>query len=476
MVWDGPVYVDSAGPFPCLLSMFRSVIASSMKSQPQTPSITRRRFLAAATTATVAFQIVPRHVLGGPGQTPPSEKLNIAGVGIGGMGNGDIGAVASENIVALCDVDQRALDNNAKRFPNAKLHRDFRKMLETQKDIDAVVVATPDHQHAIVSITAMKMGKHVHCQKPLTHSVYEARMMAKIAKEQKVATQMGNQGQAGESPRVIAELILSGAIGTVREIHAGSNRYPAISPRGIRRPQERPPVPEWMNWDLWLGPAPERPYHPTYHPFAWRGWWDFGTGCLGDIGCHQLSCVFKALKLGHPISVEASSSNNQCPPEIANETAPVSSITRWEFPAEGERAPLSITWWDGGLKPPRPPEIQPNQGFANDDWLMVVGDKGKIYGDRIIPAARAKEIGTPPRVLARSPGHYVEWIQACKGGAPAGSNFVDIAAHLTEVVLLGNIAIRSKAKLLWDGPNLRFTNYDDANQLINPPYRAGWSL
>jgi hypothetical protein len=189
-----------------------------------------------------------------------------------------------------------------------------------------------------------------------------------------------------------------------------------------------------------------------------------------------LSAIFKALKPGHPASVEASSSNHQCPPEIANETAPMSSITRWFFPAAGERAALTITWWDGGLKPPRPEEMEPNRSFAEDDWLLVVGDKAKMYGNHIIPESKAKEIGAPPRVLPRSPGHYVEWIQACKGGAPAGSNFIDHAAHLAEVVLLGNIAIRTKVKLLWDGPNQRFTNYEDANALINPPYRTGWGV
>jgi predicted dehydrogenase len=438
--------------------------------------ISRRRFLATAAATPIAFEVVPRHVLGGAGQKPPSEKLNIAGVGMGGMGAGDIRAVQSENIVALCDADQRALERNAKDFPKARLHSDFRKMLDVQKDIDAVMVATPDHLHAVVSIAAMKLGKHVHCQKPLTHSVHEARLMAKVAKETKVATQMGNQGQAGEAPRLICETIWSGAIGTVREVHAGSNRFPPISPRGITRPADRPPVPAELNWDLWLGPSPERPYHPAYHPFSWRGWWDFGTGVLGDIGCHQLSAVFKALKLGHPAWVEACSSNHQCPPEIADETAPLSSITRWAFPAEGDRAAVTITWWDGGLKPARPEELGPNVSFAEEDWLLIVGDKGKMYGHRVIPEAKAKELGTPPRVLPRSPGHYVEWIQACKGGPPAGSNFIDHAAHLAEVVLLGNIAIRCKVKLLWDGPNLRFTNYEEANQRINPPYRVGWSV
>jgi len=439
-------------------------------------TLSRRQVLAGGAAVTAAVTIVPRHVLGGPGQKPPSEKLNIAGIGLNGMGAGDIANCAGENIVALCDVDQNVLDREARKYPKAKLHRDFRKMLETQKDIDAVMVATPDHLHAVVSITAMRLGKHVFCQKPLTHSVYEARLMAKVAKETKVATQMGNQGQASEEHRLMAELIWAGAVGTVREIHAGSNRRPWISPRGIPRPKETPPVPSTLDWDLWVGPAPMRPYHPCYHPFAWRGWWDFGTGVLGDIGCHELSPVFKALKLGHPAWVEACSSNHQMPPEVYNETAPVSSIVRWYFPAEGDRPAVTVTWWDGGMKPPRPEELEPDRQFAEGDWLLIVGDKGKMLHHRLIPDKRAREFGKPPRVLPRSPGHYVEWINACKGGPPAGSNFVDHAAHLAEVVLLGNIAIRTGEKLYWDADNLRFTNSEKANALINPPYRSGWSL
>ncbi len=436
-----------------------------------TSQINRRQMLAATAVCT----IVPRHVLGGE-QTPPSEKLNIAGVGVGGMGTGDIRACGSENIVALCDVDRRAAERNGNAFPKAKLYADFRKMLETQKDIEAVVIATPDHNHAVVSIAAMKMGKHVHCQKPLTHSVYEARMMGEVAKDTGVATQMGNQGQASEAARLIGEHIRSGNLGNILEVHAGSNRFPPISPRGVDRPTDTPPVPEWLDWDLWVGPSPMRPYHPCYHPFAWRGWWDFGTGVLGDIGCHQLSAVFKALKPGHPTSVEACSSNHQVSKKIAAETAPRSSITRWKFPASGNRPAFGITWWDGGLLPPRPEELAPNEPFGQGDWLMVVGDQSKMIGSQIIPKARARALGAPPRVLSRSPGHYKEWIDACKGGKPAGSNFVDHAAHLAEVVLLGNIAIRTEQKLLWDGPNLRFTNSQEANKLINPAYREGWSL
>ena len=437
--------------------------------------INRREVLATGSVVAAAT-IVPRHVLGGPRFKAPSEKLNVAGVGVGGMGTGDIRNCASENVVALCDVDQRAVDRNAKHFPQAKQYNDFRKMLETQQDIDAVVCATPDHNHAVVSIMAMKMGKHVHCQKPLTHSVYEARMMGDVARETGVATQMGNQGQAGEGARLICEYIQSGVIGNVLEVHAGSNRRPSISPRGIPRPADTPAVPPELKWDLWLGPSPARPYHPTYHPFSWRGWWDFGTGVLGDIGCHQLSAVFKALKPGHPTSVEACSSNYQVGPEVANETAPKSSITRWQFPAAGNRTAFSITWWDGGMTPPRPVELEAERSFGEGDWLLVVGDKGKLLGHRLIPESKSREIGAPPRVLDRSPGHYKEWIDACKGGKPAGSNFVDHAAHLAEVVLLGNIAIRTNKKLLWDGDNLRFTNSDEANRLINPPYRDGWSL
>jgi len=441
-----------------------------------TNQISRRQAIAAGTAA-AAFTIMPRHVLGGPGQNPPSEKMNVAGVGIGGMGSGDIRSVGSaHNIVALCDPDRHALENNAKTFPRAALYADFRKMLETCKDIDAVIVATPDHVHAAVTMMALKMRKHVHCQKPLTHSVYEARMIGHAAAEANVGTQMGNFGQASEEARLICETIWSGALGTVREVHAGSNRIPMISQRGCPRPTERPPVPAWLDWDQWVGPAPMRPYHPCYHPFSWRGWWDFGTGCLGDIGCHQFSAAFKALKLGHPDSVEASSSNHPYGPEVADETAPLASITRWHFPADGDRAPVTLTWWDGGLKPPRPEELEPDRPFADNDWFMVIGDKAKMYGHRLIPESKARDFGRPPKKLDRSPGHYQEWFDACKGGKPAGSDFARHAAHLTEVVLLGNIAIRTKEKLIWDAENLRFKNSDAANKLINPPYRTGWEL
>jgi hypothetical protein len=441
-------------------------------------SLSRRHFVGAA----AALTIVSRHVLGGPGRTPPSEKLNIAGIGFGGRGAGDLAEVGSENIVALCDVDEKYAAGVFKQYPKAKKYRDFRKMLDEEgKSIDAVIIATPDHSHAVIAMTALKMGKHVYCEKPLTHSIWEARQLTEAARRAKVATQLGNQGQASEGTRLVCEFIRAGAIGQVREVHSWCNRY--ISPRGIDRPKETPAVPETLDWDLWLGPAQPRPYHPCYHPFAWRGWWDFGTGVLGDIGCHQLDPIFRALKLGYPISVEA------CCSGVNDETAPLASIVRYEFPARplagpqgGSWPPLTLTWYDGGLMPPRPAELEDGRRFGDADDNLYVGDKGKMLGHRLIPESKSKEFGKPPEVLARSPGHHKEWISACKDGKPAGSNF-DWAGPLTEVVLLGNIAIRMSQqlyekglKLYYDGPNMKITNLPEANKYIREEYRQGWTL
>ena len=434
-----------------------------------------RRELLAGATAAAAFTIIPRHVLGDPTQPSANNKLNIAGVGLGGMGSGDVTRVPTENIVALCDVDANQVARLAGQFPQAKVYADFRQMLDTQQDIDAVMVATPDHNHAVVTMAALKRGKHVFCQKPLVHSVQEALDIGKAAAEAKVATQMGNQGQAGEEARLTCELIWNGAIGTVREVHSWSNRRPDISPRGIPRPKDTPPPPANLNWDLWLGPAPERPYHPTYHPFSWRGWWDFGTGVLGDIGCHNLSAVFKALKLGWPASVEACSTHWSAPPEVKNETAPLASIVTYRFAAAGDRPEIVLRWYDGGLMPPRPKELEPGRPIFMNDGTLIVGDQGAILDHRLLPESKMQEYGRPPRVLDRSPGHYQEWIDACKGGKPAGSNFVDHAGLLAAVVLMGNIAIRTEEKLEWDADALKFKNSDAANALLDPPYRAGWS-
>ncbi len=443
--------------------------------------ISRRDFLGSAAAA-AAFTIVPRHVLGGAGHVPPSEKLNIAGIGIAGRGSGVLSSVESQNIVALCDVDWRHAAGTFRRYPKARQYRDFRKMLDKEeKNIDAVTVATPDHVHAVASMAAIKRGKHVYCEKPLTHSVYEARKVTEAARKHKVATQMGNQGQAEERPRLISEYIWDGAIGPVREVHVWTDRplrglNDVYWPQGVERPKETPPVPETLDWDLWLGPAPYRPYNPAYLPFNWRGWWDFGTGALGDIGCHALSPVFKALKLGAPTSVGATSTL------VNKETYPVASVVNYQFPARGEMPPVKLSWYDGGMRPQRPDELEDGRQIGTNGALFI-GDKGKMLGERLIPEARMKEYGKPPKLLPRSPGHAEEWIQACKGGQPAGSNFPDHAGPLAEAVLLGNVALRpelketmNRTRLLWDSPNLKITNVPEANEFLRREYREDWSL
>jgi hypothetical protein len=449
-------------------------VAKEWRREFARKKLSRRSFMSSAAAA-AAFTIVPRHVLGGAGNTSPSEKLNIAGIGVAGRGAGDIGEVSSENIVALCDVDFRHAAGTFKKYPKARQYRDFRKMLDKEnKNIDAVVVATPDHTHAVAAMTAIKMGKHVYCEKPLAHDIYEVRQLTEAAREHKVATQLGNQGQASESTRLVCEFIWDGAIGPVREVHSWCNR--PISPRGMDRPKDTPPVPEGLSWDLWLGTAPERPYHPCYLPFTWRGWWDFGTGVLGDIGCHQFVSIFRALKLGYPTSVEA------CTSGVNSETAPLASLVRYEFPGRGDMPPVKLTWYDGGLMPPRPAELEDGRRFGSADDNLYVGDKGKMLSHRLIPEAKMKEYKQPPKTLPRSPGHHKEWIRACKGGPPAGSNF-EASGPMAEVVLLGNIAVRMSQqlyekglKLYYDGPNMRITNLPEANKYIKREYRKGWTL
>jgi predicted dehydrogenase len=449
-----------------------------MKNRKKPPlgdkKITRRDFMGGAAAAT-AFTIVPRHVLGGPGRAAPSEKLNIAGIGVGGQGGGDLRNVSSENIVALCDVDWRHAAGTFKRYPKAKKYWDFRKMLEKEnKRIDAVVVATPDHMHAVATMMAIKMGKHVYCEKPLAHDIYEVRKVTEAAREAGVATQLGNQGQASPGTRLVCEFIWDGAIGPVREVHSWCNR--PISPRGIDRPIETQPVPSTLNWDLWLGTAPWRPHHSCYLPFSWRGWWDFGTGVLGDIGCHQFAPIFRSLKLGYPTSVEACSSG------VNSETAPLASMVRYQFPARGDMPPVKLTWYDGGLMPARPKELEDGLRMGGADDNLYVGDKGKMLGHRLIPQSRSNEYGKPPEILSRSPGHHKEWILACKGGPPAGSNF-NVSGPMAEVVLLGNIAVRmgkklyeKGLKLYYDGPKMKITNLAEANKYIRREYREGWTL
>jgi len=454
----------------------------NQSAHPQSGTMSRRRFLGAA-TASAVFTILPRHVLGGPGVTSPNSKLNIAGVGIGGQGAWDLEQLGSENIVALCDVDAKYAAKTFAKYPQAKRYKDFREMLDKEKGIDAVVVGTPDHLHAIVTITAMKMGKHVYCEKPLTRTVFEARAAAQAARAAKVATQMGNQGMEFEGNRLINEWIWDGAIGPVREVHVWSDRptnggrMPLYWAQGIERPTDTPPVPDTLDWDLWLGPAPAQPYHPAYAPFRWRGWWDFGSGGLGDMGIHNIAPVFSALKLGAPESVCASST------AVFKETLPLASLVHYRFPARGDLPPVTLHWYDGGLMPPRPEELDEGRGLEREDGILFVGDKGKLLVEgwggshpRLIPDAAMKAYRRPPKILPRSIGHHNEWVKACKEGTPTRSNF-DFAGPLTEAVLLGTVCVRlGGRRLLWDSANLKVTNVPEANKYLHYEYRPGWTL
>jgi predicted dehydrogenase len=453
-------------------------------------SVSRRDFLKGAATVS-AFTIVPRHVIGGAGFKAPSDTLNIAGVGVGGMGKNNLRMCEPENIVALCDVDDKYAAKVYERYPNAKRYRDFRIMLEKQKDIDAVIVATPDHSHAVVALMAIQMGKHVYVQKPMTHSVHEARKLTEAARKYKVATQMGNQGHSGEGIRLVCEWIWNGAIGPVREVHAWTNR--PVWPQGIEmeRPAETPRIPEGLDWDLWIGPAPYRPYHPIYIPGKWRAWWDFGTGSLGDMGCHILDPVFWPLKLKYPVSIEGCISTywqqfwEKVEPK--NEMYPRSTIVRFKFPARGDMPPVHLTWWDGGLMPPRPEELEEGRRMGNEDGgALFIGDNGKLmcgcYGmsPRIIPEEKMQAYTGPSPSIPRIPdgidGHEQDWVRACKGGKPASSNF-DYSGPLSEMVLMGNLAVRfPQRRLLWDGEKMEVTNDTEANGYVQRQYREGWSL
>jgi predicted dehydrogenase len=476
-----------------------------MQTEPTTfsPGLSRRQFLRRSAFSGATFMVASSAALGLRAGTSPNEKLNIAGIGVGGQGGADLNQMESENIVAVCDVDSRHAAHTFRKYPQAKQYKDFRKMLEEQKDIDAIVVGTPDHLHAPASMAGIKHGKHVYCEKPLTHSVWEARQVAEAGRAAKLMTQMGNQGQGSEETRRLCELVWNGAIGPVREAHIWTDRpsnglFNEYWPQGVDRPKDEPAVPESLDWDLWLGPAPQRPYHPAYLPFKWRGWWDFGTGALGDIGCHAMDPVFRALKLGDtpPLSVQAASTR------VNKETFPLGSMVTYQYPARGaavqannyhvkglsgvgaggvEMPPLKLVWYDGGLRPPRPDGLEDEQ-VMGDNGRLLVGDHGFLLGNRICPESRRKEFVDPPRSIPRSPGHYKEWIDACKGGKICGSHF-DFAGPLAEAVLLGNVALRvglrqalTRYKLLWDAPNLKFTNLDEANKFVRRGYREGWAL
>ena len=435
--------------------------------------LTRRRFIKFSVGASSAVFLPTRLAAAAePARKLRSiDKLNIGLIGGGGRATDNLAGVSSENIAAICDVDEVRAANAFQKYPGAKRYEDFRVMLEREKGLDAVVVSTPDHVHAFAGIMAMKLGKHVYCEKPLTHSIYEARLMRETAKKYKVATQMGNQGHSFNGTRRAVELLRANAVGPVREVHVWSDR--PIWPQGIDRPKETPAPPPTLNWDLWLGPAPERPYHPAYLPFNWRGWWDFGTGALGDMACHCADTAFWGLELGYPTSIEAEASDHH------PETAPLWSIIRYEFPARGSRPAVKFTWYDGHKKP----NASLLEGIKiPDNGCIVVGSEGKMlfpdwHADKfqLYPLDKFAGFKGPDQTIPRTTEHHKEWIEACKGGPPALSNF-DYSAVLTETVLLGNVALRVGKKIEWDGKNAKAKNCPEAAQYIHREYRKGWHL
>jgi predicted dehydrogenase len=453
--------------------------------------LTRRAFLAATTTTAISVYAAPPNTAKVvPGKLSPNEKMNIAAVGIGGMGRGNIGAcAATENIVALCDVDEVYGGGTFGEYPNAKRFVDFRDMFDKAgKEIDGVIVATPDHTHAVVCLAAIQNGKHLYCQKPLAHSLHEVRTITKAAREAGIQTQMGNQGHSSNDIRLVKEWIDDGAIGAVREVHAWSDRPVGGDPWSdfpiMARPTDMPPVPPSVNWDLWIGPAPMRPYHPIYHPMSWRGFYDFGTGPLGDMGCHILDPSFYALDLGHPTSVHAATTHYE--PEVAAETYPRACVVNYQFPARGDKPPVKLTWYDGRLLPPIP-EMLPGDFQLPGNGALLIGEKGIILhhshgagGAQILPDARRQEYADPApsieRVAQNAAPHERDWIRACKDGKPASSSF-EYGGPLTEMVLIGVLAIRMKDhRLDWDGDSLTVTNNPEANALVNPPAREGWAV
>ncbi|HEY3284951.1 MAG TPA: Gfo/Idh/MocA family oxidoreductase [Armatimonadota bacterium] len=444
-------------------------------------SLNRREFLKRSALAGAATVIptVWTGVAASATSKSPNEKLNIAKIAVGGMGGGDLNSVSSENIVALCDVDENTLAGAAAKFTKATKYVDFRKMLDKEeKNIDAVVVSTPDHTHTCASVWAMRQGKHVYCQKPLTHSVYEARLMMETARKHKVATQMGTQAHADANLIRLVELVQSGIIGPVREVHCWTDRPAGWWPQGIQAPKETPPVPSNLHWDLWLGPAKFRPYNPAYLPFVWRGWWDFGTGSLGDMGCHIMDAAFWSLKLKYPVAVAAEGD-----PRLPD-SGPNWCIMHYEFPKRSASLPaIKLHWYDGGRWPSN--EVLEGIKLAKgSNGSVFVGDKGKIFAEhqgtpRLLPKEKFKDAQLPPQTIARpeggTQGHYNQWIQACKTGGYTGSNF-DYASPMTETLLLGNIAFRLNKRLEYDAKQMKATNAPEATPYIKPTFRPGWGI
>jgi predicted dehydrogenase len=441
--------------------------------------VSRQEFLKTMGTISAGFTILPSSLASGYGHGTSSDKLNIAGIGVGGIGRTNLNNMSSENIVALCDVDFDYAAQTFNDFPDAQIFEDYRRMFDEMGDeIDAVVIATPDHTHYVTAAEAMRRGKHVYVQKPLTHSVYESRRLTEIARGTGVVTQMGNQGNSADGIRKICEWIWNGEIGTVEEVHAWTNR--PIWPQGLERPSETPSTPPTLNWDLFVGPAPWRPYHSSYTPWNWRAWWDYGTGALGDMGCHIVDPVFKALQLGQPKTIEGSST------QVNTESAPLAEKVTYQFPrrpkkGKVEMPPVEFTWYDGGLMPDRPEELSDGKTMGdNGGGAMFIGSEGTlicstyalnpyIIGRKDNPPQVAEEFRRIPEAM--NGGHEMDWVRACKEPESdrilPSSNF-EYAGPLSEVVLMGNLAVRLqdlKRTLQWDGENMEITNIDQNDEI-----------
>lgn len=445
----------------------------------------RRSFLTKSAAATFGFQFVPSHVLWAQdGKVAPNDKLRIGAIGVGGRGAANLGGMQDENIVALTDVDDRNAAGSHKKFPDAKRFKDFRDMFDKMADqIDGVLVATPDHSHTPAIMAALDAGKHVYCEKPLTHTIAELRAVRKAAKEKGVITQVGNQGHSSDSIRFFVELIHAGAVGRVQEVHAGCDAFKDVYcqiPRGAEF-QQKHEIPETLDWNRWLGPALDRPYHPNYLPFKWRGYSAFGSGCIGDWVCHVLDPIFWALDLDMPTAITAETEGYD--PKVHKQFYPAGSRITFEFAGKGDNGPIRIIWHDGQFSIPAPEELKEDNRKVVGTGAVVIGDGGKIMhgshgagGTRIIPERKMKEFPRPEKTIDRVPGghHQKDWLNAVRAGKPAGSDF-DYGGSLTEIGLLGMIAIqRSGKRLEWNADEMKFTNDAEANMLIDPPYREGW--
>jgi predicted dehydrogenase len=427
----------------------------------------RRQFLKQGALAGAGFWIAGRQV--GFGQEKsPNAKVTIAVVGVGGMRGADhLNQLQSENVAFLCDVDERNIEKALKKYPTAKTYHDFREMLEIEKSIDAVLISTPDHMHAPIGVMAMKLGKHLYSEKPLAHSVHEVRTMIETAAKMKVATQMGTQIHAEQNYRRVVELVQAGAIGKISEVHV----WVGGAWTANTLPGDGGPVPKYLHWDLWLGPAEERPYSGAYHPAGWRSYWNFGGGHLADMGCHYIDLAFWALNLRHPLTAEAEG------PPVHEHGAPPWLIVKWTFPARGQQPPVALTWYHGDRKPAHATEGK--LGDWKGNGVLFIGEKGMLVSDygryKLLPEADFKDYKRPEPTIASSIGHHKEWIESIRTGKPSLCNF-DYSGSLAECVLLGNVAYRTGKKLEWDAATLKARNAPEADRFIKREYRKGWTL